>query len=67
MRLSVIPSLKYSVFGSALTLTKGSTATESMASPRARKTANQVPSASSAASTRLAIPRPVLPRHHVLE
>jgi len=35
MRLSVIPSLKYSACGSALAFTKGRTATELIASPRA--------------------------------
>jgi hypothetical protein len=33
MRLSVMPSERYSVSGSALALTKGKTATESMALP----------------------------------
>ena len=33
MRLSVIPSLKYSVFGSPLPFTKGNTASESIVSP----------------------------------
>ena len=47
IRLSVIPSLKYSVFGSALECTKGKTATESIVSPpRAVLLSNQFAEAS---------------------
>lgn len=49
MRLSVMPSLKYSVLGSALPLVKGNTANESIASPPVRVTANHFANASSAA------------------
>ena len=36
MRLSVMPSLRYSAFGSPLAFTNGSTATESIVSPPLR-------------------------------
>ncbi len=64
--LSLIPSLKYSELGSLLALTKGSTASESIASLRVRKTVNHVPNASSAAKTSEPAPRIAFLRHHGL-
>src|SRR5215472_2121545 len=49
IRLSAIPSLRYSVLGSPLALTKGSTARESMDLAGARKKVNHAATESSAA------------------